>query len=111
MGGWKSSQTPVSMCPREQPKKVEVSGGMETTVLPLRCYRPKCQGTWMQKVTPCKDKLAHTNILESYSDSIMPRLGTLLLGLGHCHTDKLLPVKFHGLDTKSDIILGHTVNT
>ena len=39
-------------------------------------------------------------ILELYSIGIVPSQGTALINLTNYHTDKLLPGKFHVVDTK-----------
>ena len=93
--------------------EVKVNSGTENCMLPLIAYRMMFPNNLIAGGLPKPDTLQSVThiILDSYTDSILPVFGTVILKVAHYWTGTLMPVHFFVVDIKNKIIISHAVRT
>ena len=91
--------------------EVIVIGGAESDVILLWVYHYLFYWQLSSDGLPNHDALQATNIrLEWYTDCILKRCGKTTIEVPYNKTNKFKEFIFFGMETKNEIILGHTVS-
>ena len=86
--------------------EVKVDGGTESCALSLRVYRRMFPNSLTTDGIPKSNALKSVthNILESYTDGMLPVFYMVILEVAHFRTGELMPIRFSTVNTEHALI-------